>query len=145
MTASRATADRLDLIVGDAAALTRGAANLVRHGQTTAPGLVAAVDDLAGAFGHVGSHLDERANPTTSSHSRLRAAQRATSSLTTTATLASCVLVGQVRTTSIDLLVITGLSQPDAVKRVEDEAGTAASLRFRRILDAEPGEAPPTG
>jgi hypothetical protein len=39
-------------------------------------------------------------------------------------------LIGQVRTTTVDLLVITGLDQPDAVELLERRAGTAATLRF---------------
>jgi uncharacterized membrane protein YccC len=130
--ASRATADRLDLIVGDAAALTRGAANLVRHRQPVADELVAAVKVLAVAIGELVEYLEERRGPERLVEQAVLAAERATASLTATATLASCVLVGQVRSTAIDLLVTGGLTQPEAVAQLEAHAGVASSIRFRR-------------
>jgi hypothetical protein len=138
---SRDTADRIDLLVGGAAALTRGAANLVRHGQATDRDLVAAVRHLAEAADHAVPYLYGQEG-----HDRLRAlallaSERATRSLKTTATLASCVFVGQVRTTTIDLLVMTGLDQPDAVALLERRAGTAVLMRFvRRAPGGEPEE-----
>jgi uncharacterized membrane protein YccC len=130
VSASRAAADRLDLMVGDAAALTRGAANMVRHGQTPAPDLIDAVRHLADALGDLVPYLQDRVEPDRLRELALLASERATSSLKTTATLASCMFVGQVRTTTVDVLVITGLDQPHAVELLERRAGTAASVRF---------------
>ena len=127
---SRDTADRIDLLVGGTAALTRGAANLVRHRQAAEPEVVGAVGDLAHAVEHVVPHLGGFEGPEQIRALALTASERATGSLQRTATLASCMFVGQVRTTTIDLLVITGLDQTDAVAMLEGRAGIAGSVRF---------------
>jgi hypothetical protein len=135
---SRDTADRIDLLVGGTAALTRGAANLVRHRLATEPEVVAAVSDLAHAVEHVVPHLAGREGPEQLRALALTASERATGSLQRSATLASCMFVGQVRTTTIDLLVITGLDQPEAVAALEDRAGIAGLVRF--VGPVPPGE-----
>lgn len=135
---SRDTADRIDLLVGGTAALTRGAANLVRHGGVTEPEVIAAVGDLAHAVEHVVPHLEGLEGPEQLRALALKASERATGSLQGSATLASCMFVGQVRTTAIDLLVITGLDQPDAVALLEERAGIAGLVRFEGPVP--PGE-----
>lgn len=116
---------RLDLIVGTTQGLARGAANAVRHGRAVPEDVITAVRGLAGALGALESWLDGSASPEIARRRALEAARMASTVLDSRHGLTVSVLVGHLRSATIDLLRATGLSQAAAVAALEEAAGRA--------------------
>lgn len=132
-------ADRLVIMVATGRALARTSANLVRHEvepeqtgyqsyQDVKTCLSAALDELQEAVGAVQKWLTGDSEPESVRELALKAA--VTGSTLAPRTHASVMLNGQIRSATVDLLRITGLSQRDAVAEVERAAGRSDQDEF---------------
>jgi uncharacterized membrane protein YgaE (UPF0421/DUF939 family) len=124
-------ADSLDLAVRNTRVLARATVGLVRHGEP-APGLLSeAVLDLARAVEDLAGYLEEpgreqQASEGPASRFALKAAGEATVALDERSDLPTSVLVGQVRSTAVDLLRASGMHLDEAAGEL-DGAVRAAS------------------
>ena len=126
-------ADSLDLAVRNTRVLARAPVGLVRHGEP-APGLLSeavldlarAVGDLAGYLEEPGREQEEAAFERPASRFALKAAGEATVALDERNDLPTSVLVGQVRSTAVDLLRASGRPLGEAAGEL-DGAVCAAS------------------
>lgn len=119
---------RIDLAVINARVLARGAANALRRGDPAPRPLPEAVLDLSRAVKALAGFLEERGEPEEARRRALEAARKATSILEEKHTLATSVLVGQVRAAAVDLLRSTGLDQASALAALEEVAGSASEI-----------------
>ena len=136
-------ADSLDLAVRNTRVLARATVGLVRHGEP-APGLLSeavldlarAVEDLAGYLEQPGREqeeeevLDRPAN-----RFALKAAGEATVVLGERSDLPTSVLVGQVRSTAVDLLRASGMHLDEAAGELD---GAVREVSERRERSGEP-------
>jgi uncharacterized membrane protein YgaE (UPF0421/DUF939 family) len=125
--ASRAPVERyretltwLDAAIRDVRALARAAVRAVELADAVPPEVIDAVDELAAAVRGLGEAL--RGDDTSVREAALRAAGGATRALEQTANLSVSVIVGQVRSTAVDLLRVLGMSGEDARRRVREAA-----------------------
>ena len=133
-------ADSLDLAVRNTRVLARATVGLVRHGEP-APGLLSeavldlsrAVEDLAGYLEEPGREQEEAAFERPASRFALKAAGEATVALDERNDLQTSVLVGQVRSTAVDLLRASGMHLDEAAGEL-DGAVRAASASNREHL-----------
>ncbi|MBK0418016.1 FUSC family protein [Leucobacter sp. CSA1] len=116
---------RMDLLLSSGRAMCRAGANLVRHPRQVAPALPHAVDQLARAVDELRSWIGSRTNASQVRQKALTAAVTASAVYSDPYSPTTSVLVGQIRSTVVDLLRITGLSQDEAVAALEDAAGRA--------------------
>jgi uncharacterized membrane protein YgaE (UPF0421/DUF939 family) len=118
---------QLDLAVRNTRVLARRAVSVVRRHGPTSPALAAAVDRLADALEELVRHLDDPEAETSSRRIALDAAREATSVLDEDHGLSTSALVAQVRSTAVDLLRGSGLSEDEAIAaldEIEVPAGT---------------------
>jgi uncharacterized membrane protein YgaE (UPF0421/DUF939 family) len=128
-------ADSLDLAVRNTRVLARATVGLVRHGEP-APGLLSeaildlarAVEDRAGYLEEPGREQEALEKP--ASRFALKAAGEATVALDERNDLPTSVLVGQVRSTAVDLLRASGMHLDEAAGEL-DGAVSAASGSHR--------------
>ncbi len=126
-------ADQLDLAVRNTRVLARAAVGLVRHGEP-APGLLSeAVLDLARAVEDLAWYLEQPdrepdAPEGAASRFALKAVGEATLALDERNDLPASMLVGQVRSTALDLLRASGMHLDEAAGEL-DGAVRAASDR----------------
>jgi uncharacterized membrane protein YgaE (UPF0421/DUF939 family) len=112
----------LDLAVRNVRVLARGAIRALDVGDSVPAGVAEALRDLAQAVRELGLVLavpDEDLDPGAPA---VRAAARATRVLEETANLSVSVIVGQVRSTAVDLLRGTGMPLDEAQERVREAA-----------------------
>ena len=118
-------ADSLDLAVRNTRVLARAAVGLVRHGEP-APGLLSeavldlarAVEDLAGYLEQPGS-VAKMPPDEVASRFALKAAGEATAVLHERSDLPTSVLVGQIRSTAVDLLRASGMHLDEAAGELD--------------------------
>ncbi|MDX6380308.1 MAG: hypothetical protein QOI57_1332 [Rubrobacteraceae bacterium] len=130
-------ADSLDLAVRNTRVLTRATVGLVRRGEP-APGLLSeAVLDLARAVEDLAGYLDQPGRePETPEDSvgrefALKAAGEATVVLNERNDLPTSVLVGQVRSTAVDLLRASGMHLDEAAGELDGAVRDASERRNR--------------
>jgi uncharacterized membrane protein YgaE (UPF0421/DUF939 family) len=111
---------QLDYAVRDTRVLARRAVAVVRRGGPAPRDLAAAVALLADAVDELVRHLDDPAAETSSRRLALDAARRATAVLDEDHGLHTSALVAQVRSTAVDLLRGSGLSEDEATTALED-------------------------
>jgi len=117
---------QLDFAVRNTRVLARRAISTVRRAGPAAPDLAAAVGLLADALDELVHHLDDPEAETSSRRYALDAARRATAVLDADHSLQTSALVAQVRSTAVDLLRGSGLSEDEAITALEDlEPATA--------------------
>ena len=117
-----AAADQLDFAVRNTRVLTRAAVTLVRE-KGAAPGqLPEAILELALAVEALAGYLEYPDHPPDVRNFALGAAGEATSALKTTNDLETSVLVGQVRSTAIDLLQAAGMDSSEALQALREAA-----------------------
>ncbi len=122
-------ADRIDLAVRGGRSVTRAAMGVVRHGSPASGPLSEAVLDLARAVQALATYLEKPDDPEDARRSTLDAACKATAALKEHGgDLATSVLVGQIRTTALDLLMSTGMDQTQALQALEEAAGRASEI-----------------
>jgi uncharacterized membrane protein YgaE (UPF0421/DUF939 family) len=110
---------QLDLAVRNARVLARRAVSAVRRHGAAQPELADAVDRLADALDELVRHLDDPDAETSSRRIALDAARRATSVLVADHTMSTSALVAQVRSTAVDLLRGSGLTEDEAIEAME--------------------------
>lgn len=119
---------RIELAIINTRVLARGAANAIRRGDEVPPILPDAVLDLSRAVGHLRAYLEKHEEPEEARRWALEAARGATEVLKERHSLATSVLVGQVRSASVDLLRSTGMNQEQALTALEEAAGRASEI-----------------
>lgn len=131
-------ADSLDLAVRNTRVLARATVGLVRHGDP-APGLLSeavldlarAVEDLAGYFEQPDREQEapEGSCGRIASRFALKAAGEATGVLNERNDLPTSVLVGQVRSTAVDLLRASGMHLDEAAGELDGAVRAASNHR----------------
>lgn len=128
-------ADSLDLAVRNTRVLARAAVGLVRRGEP-APGLLSeAVLDLARAVEDLAGYLDQPGGKSEASEEgvgrrfALKAAGEATVVLDERHDLPTSVLVGQVRSTAVDLLRASGMHLDEAAGELDGAVRSASERR----------------
>lgn len=117
-------ADSLDLAVRNTRVLARDAVGLVRRGQPAPALLSEAVFDLARAVEDLAGYLDEpgrvpEALERPGNRFALKAAEEATTALGERNDLPTSMLVGQVRSTAVDLLRASGVHLDEAAGELD--------------------------
>ena len=127
-----AAADSLDLAVRNTRVLARATVGLVRHGEP-APGLLSeAVLDLARAVEDLAGYLEQPTRTvelpyeTVASRFALKAAEEATAVLHERSDLPTSVLVGQLRSTAVDLLRASGMHLDEAAGELDGAVRNAS-------------------
>ena len=118
---------RMELAVINTRVLVRGAANVLRRGESVPPSLERAILDLARAVRALATYLEESGGPEPSRRCALAAARGATEALKVTHDLTTTVLVGQIRAMAVDLLRSTGMNQAEALAALEEAAPRGAA------------------
>jgi uncharacterized membrane protein YgaE (UPF0421/DUF939 family) len=109
---------QLDLVIRNVRVMTRGALRAVELADNVPPDVLDALRDLSAGIGALAAALDD---PTRAEHARepaVRAAARATLSLESTANLSTSVIVGQIRSTALDLLRALGEDRETAAAQI---------------------------
>jgi uncharacterized membrane protein YgaE (UPF0421/DUF939 family) len=119
---------RMELAVINTRVLARGAANSIRRHDRVPEQLPRAVLDLSRAVRALANYLEEDEGPADARRFALEAARGATKTLNERHDLATSVLVGQVRSMSVDLLRSTGMNQAQALDALEEAAGRASEI-----------------
>jgi hypothetical protein len=110
---------QLDFAVRNTRVLARRAVSAVRRNGPAPPEVAAAVALLADALDELVHHLDDPGAETSSRRYALEAARRATAVLDKDHSLQTSALVAQVRSTAVDLLRGSGLSEDEAIAALE--------------------------
>ena len=121
-------AQQMDYAVRNTRVLARRALSAIRRGRKAPPELGDAVALLAEAVRALGAQLDEPGNEAVTRRLALEAAVKATSVLESDPGLSMNVIIGQVRSTAIDLLRGSGLSGEEARNALDaavERAGAA--------------------
>jgi uncharacterized membrane protein YgaE (UPF0421/DUF939 family) len=120
---------QLDYAVRDTRVLARRAVAVVRRRGAAPRDLAAAVALLADAVDELVRHLDDPSAETASRRLALDAARRATAVLAEDHGLHTSALVAQVRSTAVDLLRGSGLTEDEATTALEDALAASVSPR----------------
>jgi uncharacterized membrane protein YgaE (UPF0421/DUF939 family) len=124
---------QLDRAVRNTRVLARAAVDYVRDGKQAPKALVVAVRELSEAVRELASQLEEPGRASAAGETAWRAARRATALLEgQPADLNTNMLVGQVRSTAVDLMRGAGI-EPTAAQRAVDE-----NTAEHKARDSEP-------
>jgi uncharacterized membrane protein YgaE (UPF0421/DUF939 family) len=128
---------QLDRAVRNTRVLARAAVDYVRDGKRAPEALVVAVRELSEAVRELASQLEETGRASAAGETAWRAARRATALLEgQSADLNTNLLVGQVRSTAVDLMRGAGID-PIAAQRAVDE-----NTAEHKARDSEPEHTP---
>ena len=122
-------AQQMDYAVRNTRVLARRALSAIRRGRKAPPELADAIDLLAEAVRALGAQLDEPGNEAVTRRLALEAAVKATSVLESDPGLSMNVIIGQVRSTAIDLLRGSGLSGEEARTALDAAVERAGAAR----------------
>jgi uncharacterized membrane protein YgaE (UPF0421/DUF939 family) len=111
-------AGQVDLAVRNVRVLVRGAIRALSLGENVPPEVSDALEDLAAAVLALAATLDDRTGLEAVREPALRAAATATVVLERTGNLSVSVIVGQIRSTAVDLLSGAGMDYDAAVEAV---------------------------
>jgi uncharacterized membrane protein YgaE (UPF0421/DUF939 family) len=111
-------AAQIDLAVRNVRVLARGAVRALSLGENVPPEVADAVEDLARAVLALERALDDGGSLDAVREPALKAAATATLVLERTGNLSVSVIVGQIRSTAVDLLAGAGIDPPAAVDAV---------------------------
>jgi uncharacterized membrane protein YgaE (UPF0421/DUF939 family) len=117
---------QIDLAIRNVRVLARGVVRGARLAENLPPGVASAVRDLAEAVSRLRDALADPDRADAVRPPALRAAARATLVLEQTGNLSVTVVVGQVRSTAVDLLRGSGLSYEEAAELVREAAADVA-------------------
>jgi uncharacterized membrane protein YccC len=121
--------DRIDLAVRGGRSVTRAAMGVVRHDSPASGPLSEAVLVLSQAVQALATYLEQPGDPEDVRRLARDAAGKATEALKEHGgDLATSMLVGQIRTTTLDLLMSTGMDQTQALQALEEAAGRASEI-----------------
>jgi hypothetical protein len=110
----------LDFAVRNTRVLCRRAVAATRSPGPAPAGVADAIDLLAGSVEELMRHIDEPERESACRRLALEAAVRATSVLDDQGGLQTTTLVAQIRSTAVDLLRSSGLSEDEALDALED-------------------------
>ena len=111
-------AAQIDLAVRNVRVLARGAVRALSLGDNVPPDVADAIEDLASAVLALARALDEDGSADPVRDLALRAATTASLVLERTGNLSVSVIVGQIRSTAVDLLAGTGMEGEEAIEAV---------------------------
>jgi uncharacterized membrane protein YgaE (UPF0421/DUF939 family) len=119
-------AEQIDLAVRNVRVLARGARRAIDLDDNVPPEVADALRELAAAVRALGGSLDDPSRADAVRAPALRAAGKATLVLERTGNLSVSVIIGQIRSTAVDLLRGAGMSYEEAAEAVRGaaEAGT---------------------
>jgi hypothetical protein len=121
--------DRIELAVRGGGSVIRTAMGVARHGSPASVPLSGAVLGLTQAVQALSAYLEDPGDPEDVRRLASDAASKATAALKEHGgDLATSVLVGQIRTTTLDLLMSTGMDQTQALQTLEEAAGRASEI-----------------
>jgi uncharacterized membrane protein YgaE (UPF0421/DUF939 family) len=120
-------AAQIDLAVRNVRVLARGTVRALSLGDNVPPEVAEAIEDLASAVLALEQALEEGGSAQPVRELALRAATTASQVLERTGNLSVSVIVGQIRSTAVDLLAGTGMESDEAIEAVRAaiRAGTA--------------------
>ncbi len=119
-------ADHLDLAVRNTRVLVRAAASMVREGREAPEELCDTIIDLARAVGALAAYIEEPDHPLDTRRFALEAAEEATTVLKERSDLQTSMMVGQIRSTAVDLLGASGVERTDALDALRETTRRAA-------------------
>jgi len=122
-------AQQMDYAVRNTRVLARRASSAIRRGGAAPPALADAVALLGKAVLALGNQLDDPDSDTAVRRLALDAAVKATSVLPTDPGLSINVIIGQIRSTTVDLLRGSGMSNEEARKALDAAVDRAGVLR----------------
>jgi hypothetical protein len=128
-------APHIDYAVRNIRVLARAARTAVEGDDEIPAALPAAVRDLGSGVRALTSELERGRGAADGIADVLRAAGRATLALDESPSLAATVVIGQIRSTSVDLLRALGVDRTDAVRYVRS---AAKRFQLERAADASP-------
>ena len=115
-------AAQIDLAVRNVRVLARGARRAIDLDENVPPQVADSLRDLAAAVRALGGVLDDPSRADAVREPALRAAGKATLVLEGTGNLSVSVIIGQIRSTAVDLLRGAGMSFEDAAEAVRGAA-----------------------
>jgi uncharacterized membrane protein YgaE (UPF0421/DUF939 family) len=113
-------ADQLELAVRNVRVLARAAAATVREGGTVPEALSETILDLAYAVETLAAYIEEPEHPGETRRFALEAAGEATAVLAERNDLGTSMLVGQIRSTAVDLLRASGMDSAEALEALRE-------------------------
>ncbi|WP_207453255.1 FUSC family protein [Herbiconiux sp. SYSU D00978] len=116
---------RLDVLLATLQTLARYSANAARSPLVLGPGIVDAISSLVPALNAVPSWARGQADVSTIREPALEAARLATATLSEPVSQTAHVIVGLVRSASVDLLRLTGMGRDAASTALREAAGDA--------------------
>ncbi len=116
---------QIDLAVRNVRVLARGARRAIDLEENIPPEVPEALRELAAAVRGLGEALDDPSRADAVREPALRAAAKATLVLKRTSNMSVSVIVGQVRSTAVDLLRGSGMSYDEAADAVREAAAEA--------------------
>ncbi len=120
-------AEQLDLAVRNTRVLARAAVSLLQERGAAPSALCSAIEDLARAVEALDAYLDRPEHPLDTRAFALQAAAKATAVLQERSDLETSVLVGQVRSTALDLLQASGMTSTEALRAMREVCSVAPS------------------
>jgi hypothetical protein len=115
----------LDLAVRNIRVLARATATAVREGEAVPGELSETILDLARAVQALAAYIERPEHPVQTRRFALEAAEGATAVLGERSGLGTSMLVGQVRSTAVDLLRASGMDSTEALEALRDTADRA--------------------
>jgi hypothetical protein len=112
--------DQIDLAIRNTRVLARGAIRAIELDEHIPPRAIESVRALADSVRALGATLAGRSSSDEAQEAALRAAALSTAALEDTSNLSASVIVGQVRSTAVDLLRSMGMDSDDARAAVRD-------------------------
>ena len=111
------------LTVRNVRSVARASTSAVRRGSPALEQLSGAVLDLARAVRALSAYLEKSGDPKETRRLAIDASEKATGVLEGYHDLSTSVLIGQIRTTAVDLLIGSGMDPSSAVQTLEEEPG----------------------
>jgi uncharacterized membrane protein YgaE (UPF0421/DUF939 family) len=109
---------QIDLAIRNVRVLARGVVRAIETGDRVPPQVGDALAELRQAVVSLGPWLDDRSRADEVIEPAVQAARHANATLETTTNLSASVIVGQVRSTAVDLLRTTGMAPEAARERI---------------------------
>jgi hypothetical protein len=120
-------ADQLDLAVRNVRVLARAAVSMVREGTEAPEELSDTILDLARAVEALATYIEEPEHPLDTRWFALEAAEEATAVLQNRSDLQTSMMVGQIRSTAVDLLRASGMNSADSLEALHEAAHRGAT------------------
>jgi uncharacterized membrane protein YgaE (UPF0421/DUF939 family) len=116
-------ADQLDPAVRNIRVLARATATTIREGGAVPEALSETILDLAYAVETLAAYIEEPEHPVQTRRFALEAAGEATAVLAEQSDLRTSMLVGQIRSTAVDLLRASGMDSAEAREALRESTG----------------------